>query len=244
MSVQIVEIIGRSADGMTKPFICRGDDGHIYFVKGRGAARRSLICEWIAGSLGQSLGLPIAPFIIVDVPESLIQLGSRDDLRDLGAGPAFGSRKVAAVEITISHLDQIPITLQCDVLAFDWWIRNADRMLSKEGGNPNLLWGIESKSLVVIDHNQAFDLDFSIENFTDMHVFHDQINTLCGDWLTRENYCTRFADVVANWDFICNTIPLEWWFVDPEQTILVDFDRAAVRQQLLECQNDTFWKMI
>ena len=51
MNIQIVEIIGRSTQGITRPFICRGEDGHIYFVKGRGAGKRSLICEWIAGNL-------------------------------------------------------------------------------------------------------------------------------------------------------------------------------------------------
>jgi hypothetical protein len=67
VSVEIVEIMGRSEQGVTRPFICRGDDGHVYFVKGRGAGMRSLICEWIAGQLGRRLGLPIAPFEIVEV---------------------------------------------------------------------------------------------------------------------------------------------------------------------------------
>jgi len=29
--VEIVEVIRRSAQGVTRPFICRGDDGKIYF---------------------------------------------------------------------------------------------------------------------------------------------------------------------------------------------------------------------
>ena len=37
MGVVIEEIIGRSVQGVTRPFICRGDDGIVYFVKGRGA---------------------------------------------------------------------------------------------------------------------------------------------------------------------------------------------------------------
>ena len=51
MIVQIVEIIGRATQGVTKPFICRGEDEEIYFVKGRGAGKRSLICEWVVGNL-------------------------------------------------------------------------------------------------------------------------------------------------------------------------------------------------
>jgi hypothetical protein len=32
MTIEIIEIMGRSRQGITRPFICRGDDGHVYFV--------------------------------------------------------------------------------------------------------------------------------------------------------------------------------------------------------------------
>ena len=57
MGIQILEIIGRATQGITKPFICRGEDEHIYFVKGRGAGMRSLICEWVVGNLAIKLGV-------------------------------------------------------------------------------------------------------------------------------------------------------------------------------------------
>lgn len=243
MSVQIVEIIGRATQGVTKPFICRGEDEHIYFVKGRGAGKRSLICEWVAGNLALKLGLPVAPFEVVDVPDSLIQLGMRDDLRELGSGLAFGSRKLGVVELSISHLDHVPEKTQRDVLAFDWWVRNDDRTLSEAGGNPNLFWDVETEQLVVIDHNQAFDAEFSVENFVYLHAFHGQIDALCGDWVMQQQYCNLFAQALSDWDVICNTVPPEWWFADPEQTLPADFDRDAMYQLLLRCQTDTFWKM-
>jgi len=121
MSVQIVEIMGRSTQGITRPFKCRGDDGHVYFVKGRGAGRRSQICEWIAGQLGLRLGLPIAPFEIVEVPQVLIDLDLSGELQELGAGPAFGSRRLGVMELSVSHLAHIPAEVQRDVLTFDWW---------------------------------------------------------------------------------------------------------------------------
>lgn len=43
MPIQIVEVLGRSIQGITRPFICRGEDDRTYFVKGQGAGRRSLI---------------------------------------------------------------------------------------------------------------------------------------------------------------------------------------------------------
>ena len=62
MPIEIIEVIRRSTQGVTEPFICRGDNGKIYFVKGKGAGRRSLVAEWIAGHLAIALGIPIAPF--------------------------------------------------------------------------------------------------------------------------------------------------------------------------------------
>lgn len=147
MTVEIVEIIDRSTQGMTRPFICRGDDGAVYFVKGRGAGRRSLICEWIAGQLGQRLGLPIAPFEIAEISAALLAIAPRDDLADLGAGKAFASRKLEATELNLSQIPMVPAQEQCDVLAFDWWICNSDRTLGDRGGNPNLLWDVVNDKL-------------------------------------------------------------------------------------------------
>jgi len=134
--VQIVEILDRSEQGITKPFICRGEDERIYFVKGKGAGKRSLMCEWIASSLGSKMGLPVPPHRIVEVPSALIELGSRDDLGDLGDGPAFASERQQPVEFSLSNLDNVPVGLQQQVLAFDWWIRNGDRTLRSPNKTP------------------------------------------------------------------------------------------------------------
>lgn len=243
MPVQINEIIDRSEQGVTKPFICRGEDGNIYFVKGRGAGRRSLICEWIAGNLCMRFGLPIAPFTVVDIPSSLISLGFRDDLSELGSGLAFGSLRQHIVELSIAHISQVPSAMQRDVLAFDWWIRNGDRTLSNAGGNPNLFWDVRENQLVVLDHNQAFDVDFSPQNFADLHVFRAQCRALFEDWVAQEQYAIRYLDAMAKWDDICNTVPHEWWYLDQELTLPIDFDRGALQQQLLNCRGDAFWNL-
>ena len=243
MTIEIVEIMGRSEQGVTKPFICRGEDGQVYFVKGRGAGMRSLICEWIAGQIGQRLGLPIAPFEIVEVPEELLAIAMRDDLAQLGAGKAFGSRKLPVVELSPSHLDHVPVDEQRDVLAFDWWVRNGDRSLGEMGGNPNLFWDVENECLVVIDHNQAFDPTFSVRDFADLHAFRDQSHVLFGDWVMQQRYVARFLEVMTDWEAICNTVPSEWWFVDAEQTVPTDFDVQAVRQLLMRCQSNGFWSL-
>jgi len=239
--IQITEIIGRSEQGVTRPFICRAEDDALYFVKGRGAGRRSLICEWIAGNLAVCLGLPIAPFHQVDVPEALISLGSRDDLNELGEGPAFGSMRLQVAELSLAHLDQIPQQVQIDVLAFDWWIKNGDRNLSEDGGNPNLFWDMQRDDLVVLDHNQAFDEEFSSVMFAELHVFRHYCRALFEDWVLQGQMSDRFEAALARWDDICDTVPPEWWFVDPEMTIPVKFDRNAIRDQLVSCRGQKFW---
>ena len=47
MAIQIVEILDRSIQGITRPFYCRSEDGQAYFVKGHGAGKRSLIAEYV-----------------------------------------------------------------------------------------------------------------------------------------------------------------------------------------------------
>jgi hypothetical protein len=239
--VQIIEILDRSTQGVTKPFICRGEDGNIYFVKGKDAGKRSLICEWVASSLGAKMGLPVPPHRIVEVPSALIDLGSRPDLAELGSGPAFGSQRQQLVELSLSHMDNVPTALQRKVLAFDWWIRNGDRTLSLNGGNPNLFWNVEQAQLVVLDHNLAFDDSFSSADFLALHAFRSQSRNLFGDWVFQQELCGICLRAMEDWDAICGAIPQEWTFVDPERTIPVNFEFDALRARLLDCENDAFW---
>ena len=69
IAIQIVEILDRSIQGITKPFYCRCEDGQAYFVKGHGAGKQSLIAEYMGSRLARSFGLPVADFEIVEVPQ-------------------------------------------------------------------------------------------------------------------------------------------------------------------------------
>lgn len=226
---------------MTKPFICRGDDGAVYFVKGADAGRRSLLCEWIAGNLCLHLGLPIAPFEIVHVPEALLAFDT-GELRDLGAGPAFGSRERQITELTFAAImDNIRESLQQDVLLFDWWVRNGDRMLSEVGGNPNLFLEPGTGELIVIDHNQAFDDSLEKNDFLESHVFGAQAGHVFGDSAGRSAYNARLAAALEHWPDIRAGIPEDWLFLDPEMTVSVDFDLDRVYELLKEHERDEFW---
>ncbi len=108
-------------------------------------------------------------------------------------------------------------------------------------GNPNLFWDVEKQSLVVIDHNQAFDASFSEAEFLDLHVFSGQRHALFDDWVLRQEYNSRLAAAMAGWKAICDTLPPAWWFIDVEETIPTQFDLNAVRTSLMRFQDASFW---
>lgn len=238
----IVEVLQRSEQGRTRPFLCRCEDDRLYYVKGRDAGARSLLCEWLAGHLGRALGLPLPEFNIVQATQSLIDL--HPEGRDLGSAPAFASAKMEHVqELSISHLRDVEAAKQCDVLVFDWWVRNQDRTLTTLSGNPNLMWDAAKSRLVVIDHNLAFDREFNTAGFSETHVFRERISEVFQDLAECGNYAQRLREALAVWPDACKNVPSEWWFADEERTVPTDFDPAATLTLLNRCANEDFWRL-
>ena len=210
--VNIVEIITRSDQGITRPFLCRGDNGLQYYVKGNAAGKKALIAEWIAGNLGKKLGLPIPDFQLVKVPTELIRLSARDDATALGAGVGFGSQRVESVdELSYLFINQIPGELRAKILLFDWWICNGDRTLTADGGNPNLLWLHRTQRLYVIDQNVAFD-DNEVSGFWDEHIFHSDITQWSAEF--QASMTTLMRNALSELPKWWNEMPAEWTEVD------------------------------
>ena len=218
----ITEVWERTEQGMTRPFRCGADDGHSYYVKSRGAGWRSLVCEWIAGCLAESLGLPIAPFAQVEVAEGLAHvLGLRGE-HDLAPGLAFGSRiSEHTREFEPSLLARCDLGFRRDLVAFDWWVRNADRTLGVLSGNPNLLWNSDAEKPVVIDHNMAFDRGFDAALFRQTHVFRADFEAIAGDMLLRADYEQRFGGLLAGFAAVWAQLPQNW-AVDEDGRARVD----------------------
>lgn len=237
----VIELLGRSTQGVTKPFICRCDDGHVYFVKGIDAGRASQVKELVSAMLANELGLPIAPYCKVYISPELSNFGS---FTGLGSGLAFGSRKLQVSELTMSDLNLIPNKTKMDVLAFDWWIKNWDRTLSKFGGNPNLFWQPEDKKLVVIDHNQAFDRSFSNSDFMDYHIFRGLLKELFEDIVCRAEYSERFEQALHSWNTNCTEIPPEWFFSDIEMTVQADVTLNELKAVLDRVYQPDFWNLV
>ena len=119
---------------------------------------------------------------------------------------------------------------------FDWWVRNADRILTEEGGNPNLLWDQAADRLVMIDHNLAFDPRFDPNEFADFHVFRGLVASVFEDLDQRLRYARRLKNAVTEFQAICDTLPEEWIEEAPDW-----LDLGAIQETLMRCDKPDFW---
>ncbi len=243
MPIEIEEVLRRSDQGVTRPYICRGADGKLYYVKGKDAGYESLVKEWIAGTLARQLGLPIAPFNFVRVPRELYELGRNSNLSGLGFGMMFGSEHIPeSNELSILNLDSIGIGLKRDIAAFDWWIMNGDRTLTDVGGNPNILWSERTKSPVIIDHNLSFDQDVTLHSQLAGHIFAGALAEICDAPILQAEYNARFNQAVSELPNIIDDIPARWHYVDDHETIEIAFSIAATEGVLRRHTMPAFWK--
>lgn len=240
MPLTIVEIIKQADQGLSSPFLCRADDGELYFVKGRASGRASLWAEWLAGHLGQAFGLPIPAFFIAEVPAALIR-ECPPELRPLGAGPAFASRNTDGCQwLELAAAPGVDKALQRDILVFDWWLRNGDRTR----GNPNLLWHSGRRKLVVIDHNQAFDKDLSAAKFWEHHLFASQRDAVFADLAEQAHYAERLHAALSVWEEACDNVPPDWFWENDEQDVPANFDPVAARALAARCSTPDFWRTL
>jgi len=232
-TLQVNEIMRRLEQGMTRPFLVRAEDEVLYVAKGRETTQRGLIAEWICAHLAQQLGLPIPDFRLLQVPPELVSaLGP--EVAALGHGAVFGSLQQSGVqEFAVTQLKRVDAEQRRMLLAFDWWVENADRSLSAHGGNPNLLWNAAQSKLLVIDHNLAFDADFDEASFFATHVFRQEAAALFDDLVCRAELSERLEAALSCFDAAVQAIPPEWLWLDGEvRTLPVQVDFDAIRRRL------------
>jgi hypothetical protein len=241
--LQITEVLGRAAQGITRPFICRGDDGNLYFVKGANAGRKSLLAEWFGSSMAAAFGLPVAPFSIAEVDEALIDIGAPGlELAELGAGHVFASRAVQnPLELTWTNLSSIDSAQKLDVIVFDWWVRNQDRILTPLGGNPNLLWDPAATRMVVIDQNQAFDPDFDQTAFLELHAFAGEWHLVFEDFVHQQTFEMRMQNALEQFEQAYDKMPDSWQTLGGDD-VLLGFTPEQAYELLLRYRHEDFWK--
>jgi len=262
----ITEILGRAEQGMTRPFVCRGDDWVTYYVKGAYAGRRSLCCEWVAGWLAKTLlgGMPLGVPIIAmaEVPQALIAGSARKDIRELGAGMVFASMRIeGGQELSWSSAQGWPEETMAALLLLDLWIQNEDRSLSAHGGNPNLLveqipplpdhdpegalWKDQPRRemMWVYDFNLAFDDQFDRGRFFNAHVFGGMLKQWPEGF--RERMEPRLREALDRLPGLFAELPLEWLHVEGDETLPVqlDVEKVISSLELPFSQPDLFWKL-
>ncbi|CAA0100462.1 Uncharacterised protein [BD1-7 clade bacterium] len=239
MPVLIETIHRRAIQGVTQPFICTGINNSTYFVKGRNTARECLIYEWICAHLASALGLPIAPYGLVEVdPEFHRYLPTQFQI--IGPGICWGSKKVEGVSwLELSTRPEINIEIRRDILMFDHWIKNNDRT----DYNPNLIWNSVTKNLSIIDHNNAFDNKLNDDYFFSTHVFREEWPSIALDLERKARYSERFSKALLVLDKVLDLMPKSWLYSDLEETNLIGFDPNNIRAILSEYESDCFWEV-
>jgi hypothetical protein len=243
MPIEIEEVIRRSEQGVTQPYICRGANGKTYFVKGKGAGYNSLQKEWIAGGLALRMGLPIAPFNQVVVARELYEAGRTANLGDLGFGILFGSENIpSSSEISFVNVSAISNETKRDIAAFDWWAKNGDRTISQSGGNPNILWSESQEKPFIIDHNLAFDDSVTLNSLLKSHIFASSLEEIRDQPSLQGEYEEKFESALTGLDIIIGSIPSRWHYVDEAESVEVSFSTDFARAVLQRHRTSGFWK--
>ncbi len=238
----IVEPTAIAGDGVTRPRLCRLSDDEFYYVKGRNLTPQGLINELICARLGQALGLPIPEFELAKLPEIPDIGGLRSLFNDLGFGLLFASKRVPnLMEIDLTRAKKVPAGERRDVVAFDYWVSNADRTLTEHGGNPNLFWDVDRDALVVLDHNLAFDSGASLDEFLAGHIFKEDLRSIVADAGHRQRYAQIFRRVIQGWPEIVASIPEEWLYSDEMMTIEAQLDFDGMHAHLERLCDPNGW---
>jgi hypothetical protein len=104
------------------------------------------------------------------------------------------------------------------------------------------LWDSQNLKVAVIDHNLAFDTEFDPQNFKDHHIFGHYWDELSSDLVTRLSYQQYLEVALPAFDVALASMPKEWLWIDAEQTIPTKLNINQLRNQLLRCKTEKFWR--
>ena len=238
-STTIKAILDMATQGLSEPYLCTTEDDTEYFVKGRRSSRSSQINEWICGNIAQALGLPVAPFRLLTVPEYLYE-ELPTTLKKIGQGVCFGSVSQKDAELLeISSIPHISDDLKVKIAAFDWLVKNGDRTK----GNPNLLYRSSDKSLIVIDHNLAFDTELDGADFIANHIFSEAFESLFSDCVLQAEISSYLLEALPAYKTACDNLPIEWQWANEERDIPSNYDFRFAEATLARLPNGQLWRL-
>jgi hypothetical protein len=207
--INVIEILYQMKQGATAPYLCLGDNDKKYVIKRQRAGFEGCVKEWLLGKLGQSFGLPIPDCQLVNIDGSLLEYND-NYLSEIGEGTAFASEFITDLqEVNYQKLDNASVDILRNLYVFDYWVRNADRNLTEQGGNPNLFYKQSSLDLIVLDHNLAFDNDFLKQDHRELHAC-KRFWSAQFDFESQQKYEERMRNSLQHWEYLISNIPSDW----------------------------------
>jgi hypothetical protein len=101
----------------------------------------------------------------------------------------------------------------------------------------------DGKTIRVIDHNLAFDTEFTVSGFFDSHIFTDYKNQF-NDVEFRCAMASKSDLALSRLHTHIASIPAEWHSIDLAQTIPADIDYAALEATQNRMKQNEFWRLI
>ena len=183
--------------------------------------------------------MPIPDFHIIEVPDYLLEY-DQTLKNDIGSGPAFASMYIPQLqEANLSLVSKLDHALLQDVFLFDYWIRNEDRTLGDTGyGNPNLVIRPVDEQLFVLDHNLAFDDNYTFEDTRKLHVCRKAWFEEQSDMLKIDEYKNRMEVALVDLNAWCEQLPDEWFSCSTVKDGLID----NIVAQLNLFHEQEFWE--
>jgi glycosyltransferase involved in cell wall biosynthesis len=131
-------------------------------------------------------------------------------LSKIGEGTAFASEFITDLqEVNYQKLDNTSADVLRDLYVFDYWVCNADRNLTEQGGNPNLFYKQSSLDLIVLDHNLAFYNNFLKQKHSQLHAC-KRFWLAQFDFDSQQKYEEKIGKSLQHWDDLISKIPNDW----------------------------------
>ncbi|AHV96405.1 HipA family kinase [Paenibacillus sabinae] len=257
MSILAVRYIRPIDDGWTLPHLFKCEDGQTYVVKfiNNRSGSGILANELIAYRLGKRLGLPIAPYRIIQITKDLVNMFPALKSMDIPTGLHLGS---LYFEQGTTLLGEVNLALcqnlhqAAGMMVFDHWINNWDRHVAES----NLLYLPDQRKILMIDHSDAFFGPYwDIEEFMDdsdrMDVFWGPLYERFVPYIDSPNPFGRYIRLVEKIgeEAVVQAVkglPKQWSISSEDASSLVDFlmgRRYLVREALEELRdNFPIWR--
>ena len=237
----ITEIRKVSEQGVNHPFECVADDGYIYWCKGLQSGFQVLINEWIAGTIAQVLNLPIPTFDQLICDARLSDAWARvsanknafcERLSSPHMNVVFGSKGVPNV-LDVRNASDVSrladLKLQASIYLFDRVTQNIDRTC----GNSNILFKTgQDEGVFIIDHSNAFSLNFDKSEFQRSHIFAGAW-ALCSE-RDKEDIISLFKETITHEvvETAWNSLPEVWLDESVSDKISLELIEGLVIQNL------------